>query len=115
ALGEVAGIGGGLISFFESLPGPIQAAATALGLLAAAKLTGVFSGLTSLGETFALKMLYARDAVGALGGVLGGLKSAGAGLASLFGGPLGLAIIAVVGSYGLMVNASKRVQVATVD
>lgn len=113
----------GLVDVFASIPGPAIAMAGALGGIAL--LNGPLSGVLGTLREFGGNMLtgpagtvgafsealgYARangDGLGtvlrSVGGYAGGeMKSAFGGLAALFGGPWGLAIAGIVGSFELL-------------
>ncbi|MCU1613013.1 MAG: phage tail tape measure protein, partial [Frankiales bacterium] len=99
ALTAVVNVGGDVLGFWNSLPGPVQVAVLALGGVAALK-----GPVGSALETIALKALYMRDSVAGASIGMGGLKAAGAGLLGFFGGPWGLAITGATVGLSLLVS-----------
>jgi TP901 family phage tail tape measure protein len=89
----VSGVGWA-VEAFSDLPGPVQATVTVLGalLLLNGPLKGLLGSLQSVGQTAALRFMYARDAVAGLGTAAGAARAGAAGFVGMLGGPWGLAI-----------------------
>jgi hypothetical protein len=108
ALKDIVSAGGSIASFFGSLPGPIQAGAAALGIFLTLR-----GPLTDFFETIATRVGAMVASISATGSVMGALKSAGGGLLSIFGGPLGLAITGVTVGLGFLVQWLNKSDDAT--
>jgi hypothetical protein len=113
----VVGVVGDAIDLFQDLPGPVQAVITVVGGLVLLKgpLGDLFTSLGSLAETGAIKVLYAKDALSSLGGAAGVAKAGVGGLVSFLGGPWGVAITAVVGSFALLSSVTEENEQVTYD
>ncbi|MCW2811415.1 MAG: phage tail tape measure protein, partial [Friedmanniella sp.] len=107
-LTHLVNVGGDVLGFINDLPGPVKAAMAAL---AGFHLLGGPVANTAKGISFAFDVMRA-SAVNA-GGAMGVLKGAGGGLLSMFGGPWGLAITGVIGSFALLSSASDDNSAAT--
>lgn len=115
------GIVGDLASWFSQLPQPVQTAVAAIVLMHGklgplnSLLTVAGKGIKSFGETIAIAGMVAKqDGIGtltkSLGGVSGVAKKAGSALLGAFGGPVGLAITAVVAGLTLFAQKSAEAQ-----
>lgn len=134
------GVFGQVVDTVSSLPGPLLAGATALGVWAVAgdRITGVAGRVTGaarpMGESLRLAGMYARDAGGGFAGLraglsamsgglnagqtaAAGLKSVGGGLMGMLGGPWGIALtgatIAVTAFMQAQANAKADVDSLT--
>jgi hypothetical protein len=108
AISDVVQIGAGIVHFFGELPTPIMAGVTALGLflLLRAPLDAFFTGI-------AVKITGLVTGAGMAVTSMAGLKAAGAGLLSTFGGPWGIAITGVTVGLGFLVSWLSKDDAAT--
>jgi hypothetical protein len=98
-LTELVTLGGDVLGFWNSLPGPVQTAVVALAGVAALK-----GPVSSAFETIALRAMYMSDSVAGASVSMGGLRAAGAGLLGVFGGPWGLAIAGAATGLSLLTS-----------
>jgi hypothetical protein len=101
---------GTVVDVFNSLPGPLKVGLEVFGAYLALRgpLTSLFDTIGGAVTNMALSM---ASSVGAVGG----FRAAAGGLLTMLGGPVGVAILAVAGSFALLTSASQKNEASTRD
>jgi hypothetical protein len=84
--------GTAVVRFISDLPGPLKAAAVALGAVAILKgpLADIFGGIFGRGgliDGAAIRAMMLKDSLSSIGGAAGVAKAGASGLIGFFGGP----------------------------
>jgi hypothetical protein len=98
---------GGLVTWFSQLPGPVQAGAIAFvaWVTIGPQVIGFLRGLL-----FVIPLIMSS-----VGGMAAGMRAAGAAMLSAFGGPIGVAILAVTAAVGFFMSKTEQATPTTIS